>query len=263
MKIQFSLLVALLTISSCLCWIKIAPNTTFQYQLQGNVNTTVNATVFVIDLFDNIQNGMIKQLKKQGKVVFCYFSAGSWEDWRADASQFPPSIIASNYSGWAGENWLNIRNFNSTGLGDIMKNRINLAAQSGCDGVDPDNVNVFENNDDAKLNITSQEQFEYNTFLANYAHSQNLAIALKNCISLSDQLHTFFDVAVNESCNQYDECGYLDNFIQEKKAAFGITYYDQTPAKQRNWPKLCAAQKSKSYSWIIKKLSLESWVIIC
>lgn len=66
-----------------------------------------------------------------------------------------------------------------------MRNRIDLAATAGCDGIDPDNVNVFENNEDAELDITEAEQLAYNIFLANYAHTKNLAIALKNCITIS------------------------------------------------------------------------------
>lgn len=93
---------------------------------------------------------------------------------------FPKNIIAGAYSGWAGEFWLDIRNFEATGLATIMRKRIDLAAASGCDGVDPDNVNNFENNADSGLNITAADQILFNVFLAKYAHSKNLAITLKN-----------------------------------------------------------------------------------
>jgi hypothetical protein len=45
-------------------------------------------------------------------------------------------------SGWAGENWIDVRTQN---VRDIMKARLDLAVVKGCHGVDPDNVNVHEN----------------------------------------------------------------------------------------------------------------------
>jgi hypothetical protein len=46
-------------------------------------------------------------LKSQGVFVMCYFSAGSFEDWRPDAVDFPSEVLGRN-NGWPGENWLNI-----------------------------------------------------------------------------------------------------------------------------------------------------------
>lgn len=41
--------------------------------------------------------------------MICYFSAGSWEDWRPDAGQFPDSVKGNNLEDWPGEKWLDIR----------------------------------------------------------------------------------------------------------------------------------------------------------
>jgi hypothetical protein len=100
---------------------------------------TPNVSVFDIDLFDT-PTSTIQQLHALGKRVLCYFSAGSYEDWRADAAQFTQQDLGHDLDGWAGEKWLNI---NSENVRRIMKDRIDLAKEKGCDGVDPDNVDGY------------------------------------------------------------------------------------------------------------------------
>ncbi|EWS71754.1 endo alpha-1,4 polygalactosaminidase precursor (macronuclear) [Tetrahymena thermophila SB210] len=244
-------------------YVKVVPKTTFQYQLQGTIDISVNAQVYFIDLFEGIKQGAIQKLKNLGKVVFCYYSAGSYEDFRPDASNFPKSIIAGQYNGYPNEWWLDIRNFQTSGLAQIMQSRMDLAAQNGCDGVDPDNVNVYQNPNDSKLKITYQQQLDYNLFLANYAHSKNLAIALKNDGDQINDLINYFDVAVNESCNELNECSYLDKFVSQNKAAFGISYRDLYPSQTKDWQNICKSQMDKSYTWILKYQSLQSQIEQC
>ncbi|KAL4442224.1 hypothetical protein ABPG74_009242 [Tetrahymena malaccensis] len=244
-------------------YVKVIPKTTFQYQLQGTIDSSVNAQVYFIDLFDGIKQGAIQKLKSLGKVVFCYYSAGSYEDFRPDANSFPKSIIAGQYAGYPNEWWLDIRNFQTSGLAQIMQNRMDLAAQNGCDGVDPDNINVYQNPNDSKLKITYQQQLDFNLFLANYAHSKNLAISLKNDGDQINDLINYFDVAVNESCYELNECSYLDKFISQNKAAFGISYKDLYPSQTKDWQSICNTQMAKSYTWILKYQSLQSQIDQC
>lgn len=98
--------------------------------------------MYDIDLFDTPQE-IIDELHSQGRVVICYFRAGSWEDWRPDADQFPDSVKGNNLSGWEGERWLDIRRLDV--LGPIMRARMDVAVQNGCDGLEPDNVDGYSN----------------------------------------------------------------------------------------------------------------------
>jgi hypothetical protein len=97
--------------------------------------------VLDIDLFDNTANGKnwIKELAKTKKVI-CYFSAGSREDWRADAGDFKAADYGKALDGWEGENWLDVT---SSNVRKIMKKRIEAAAAAGCHAVDPDNTDGF------------------------------------------------------------------------------------------------------------------------
>ena len=102
-------------------------------------STTPNVTVFDIDLFDTPKE-TIQQLHALGKKVLCYFSAGSYEDWRSDAAEFKPEDLGHDLDGWPGEKWLKL---SSDNVRRIMKERVNMASEKGCDGVDPDNVDAY------------------------------------------------------------------------------------------------------------------------
>jgi hypothetical protein len=100
---------------------------------------TPDVSIYDIDLFDT-PTTTITQLHKLGKKVICYFSAGSYENWRPDAKSFKDSDLGKNVDDWPGEKWLRL---GSQGVRDIMKKRIEMAKDKGCDGVDPDNVDGY------------------------------------------------------------------------------------------------------------------------
>jgi hypothetical protein len=102
-------------------------------------STTPNVSIFDIDLFDT-PTETIHQLHTMGKKVICYFSAGSYEDWRPDASDFAKKDLGHDLDGWPGEKWLNLTSEN---VRQIMKQRVNLAKEKGCDGIDPDNIDGY------------------------------------------------------------------------------------------------------------------------
>lgn len=76
-----------------------------------------------------------------GKKVICYFSAGSREDWRADAKNYATSDYGAPLDPeWEGENWVDVK---STNVRAIVEQRIQRAAEAGCHAVDPDNVDGY------------------------------------------------------------------------------------------------------------------------
>ena len=84
------------------------PGLSWQWQLSGAIDDSVDVAMYDIDLFDN-EAGQISTLHDDGRVVICYFSAGSHEDWRPDADQFPAGAIGAELDGWPGERWLDVR----------------------------------------------------------------------------------------------------------------------------------------------------------
>src|SRR5262249_44643767 len=67
-----------------------APRTSWQWQLTGTIDTRFDVAMYDIDLFDAPQS-VIDSLHASGRIVICYFSAGSYENWRPDTGDFPTS----------------------------------------------------------------------------------------------------------------------------------------------------------------------------
>lgn len=117
----------------------------FQIILSGKPDMTksplppIDAPVWDIDLFDN-EASIIAGLKAQGKIVICYFSAGTWEDWRDDAREFPEADKGKVLPEWPNEKWIRT---GSAKVRDIMAKRIKIAADKGCDALDPDNTGMY------------------------------------------------------------------------------------------------------------------------
>tara|TARA_R110000868_G_scaffold129581_3_gene338560 strand:+ start:2773 stop:3690 length:918 start_codon:yes stop_codon:yes gene_type:complete len=208
-----------LTLAACVnaTPIVIPSQASWHWQLSGNLKTP-DRQVYDIDLFDT-STTTITNLKGQGRIVVCYFSAGSWEDWRTDAALYPKEALGAQLDGWPGERWVDIRH---PAVRMLMAQRIQLAAEKGCDAVEPDNVDGYSNSNG--LQLSKADQIDYNRWLSQQAHSHDLAIALKNAVELIPALVDDFDFALNESCYAYKECDDYRLFRQQGKAVFIAEY---------------------------------------
>ena len=194
------------------------PGTTFQWQLIDEIDTSFDVDMYDIDLFDSPQD-VIDGLKARGIEVICYFSAGSWEEWRTDADQFPAEVLGAS-NGWPGEVWLDVRRIDL--LSPIMSARLDLAAAKGCTGVEPDNVDAYIN--EPGFEITTDDQVAYLRWLAEEAHARGLSIGLKNAVELVPDVVDIFDWSLNERCMEFNECARLSPFIEAGKAVFHVEY---------------------------------------
>jgi len=229
-----------------------APGTSWQWQLSGTLDQTLAVHMYDIDLFDTPQT-VINALQAQGKVVICYFSAGSREDWRPDANLFPQAAIGSPLDNWPGETWIDIRN---QAVRDIMKARLDLARDKGCDGVEPDNVDGYSNQNG--LGLSAAHQLDYNRFLAHEAHARGLSVGLKNDLDQVEELLNDFDWAMNESCFAFNECNRLLPFINAGKAVFHVEYGAAALATS-----ICPRANSLNFDSLIKRSQLDAWRIPC
>ena len=227
------------------------PGTSWQWQLTGAIDTSYDVEMYDIDLFDTPQE-VIDELKEDERIVICYFSAGSWEEWRPDAGQFPDKVIGRELSGWPDEKWLDISQISL--LEPIMEVRLDLAVQKGCDGVEPDNVTAYQN--DSGFSLTAEDQLNYNIWLATAAHERGLSIGLKNDLDQIVDLEPYFDWALNEQCFQYDECEALQPFVEAGKAVFGVEY-------ELEADEFCPQANSLNFDWLQKELDLDAWRVAC
>lgn len=231
--------------------ITLSSSTTWQIQYTGEIDYSLNVSMYNVDLF-GIEVSAINQMHERGIFVMCYFSAGSFEDWRPDITRFPAEILGKDYEGWLGEKWLDIRKIDL--LAPIMSARLDLAAQKGCDGVDPDNVHGFAN--DTGFPLTYEDQLKYNIWLAKSAHERGLLIGLKNDLEQIPDLVSYFDWQLNEECFQYDECEMLLPFIEAGKPVFNIEY---TLAISD----FCPQSKKMGFNSIRKNLILDAPLEAC
>lgn len=199
-------------------WYRPPIDVSWQWQLTNSVNTSYDVQIYDIDLFDS-DISLIKSLQDDGKKVICYFSAGSYEEWREDAADFSSSLLGNTLDGWEDERWLDISNED---IVPLMRARLDLAVQKGCDGVEPDNLDGYINN--CGFALSADNQLAYNKFIANEARSRGLSVALKNDVEQAMELEPYFDFTINEQCHVYEECEMLQPFTDANKPILNAEY---------------------------------------
>lgn len=224
---------------------------TFHIQFSGEIDLTVDASVYDLDMFDTSPEA-VEQLHLDGRRVVCYISAGSWENWRPDKRMFPKRVLGKTMDGWPGERWLDIRKVDI--LGPIMDERMRRCARKGFDGVEFDNINGYEN--PTGFPLRRRHQLAYNRMLADLAHGRGLAAGLKNVPQLVDELEPSYDFVVNESCFVYDECGAYERFISADKPVFVLEY-------ELSLDQFCADAVAAGFFAQKKRLRLNAWRSPC
>ncbi|MFJ8474956.1 endo alpha-1,4 polygalactosaminidase [Kitasatospora sp. NPDC094011] len=222
------------------------PGLTWQWQLGGTVDQSVDVPVYDIDGFEN-DASVVAALHAKGRKVICYINAGSWEDFRPDSAAFAKSLQGSD-TGWKGEKWFDIRKLDQ--LKPLMAARFDMCRSKGFDAIEPDTIEAYNQN--SGFPLTPDDQLAYNRMLAQLAHERGLAIGLKNDLDQIPALLPDFDFAVNEECSQFDECDRVSPFIKAGKAVFHVEYKLDTD-------QFCAKTKALGFSSMQKKLDLNAW----
>ncbi len=235
-------------------WWTPKPGQLLQVQYDGEIDLTVQAEIFNLDLFETTPED-IQSLHSRNIKVVCYLNAGAWENWRSDSEQYPKSVIGKKYQGWPGEYWLDIRQIDA--LGPILTARLDLCADKGFDGVDPDNMDGYTNN--TGFPLTYEDQINFNRWLAAEAHQRQLAIGLKNDPDQANELVMDFDWTTTESCFSEGWCGKVESFIDAGKPIFAIEYTDD----DSQFSVICSSTLAQNINPILKHRSLDVWREIC
>jgi hypothetical protein len=218
-----------------------APLGTWQIQLSGALDTTVDVRSYTVDVATPAS--VIAGLHDAGRIVLCYFSAGTREPFRADASRFPASTLGAPLVDYPNERWVDIRDAT---VRAIMRDRIIAAAGAGCDGVHPSGVAAFQ--ESTNLDFTRDDQVGYDRWLATVAHALGLSIGLVDVdAALSGDLVADFDWAVLWTCLATN-CAPASPFTGASKPVFLIEYGDETQV-----PAVCPKARSLGLSAIIKR----------
>jgi hypothetical protein len=223
----------------------------WQWQLQVPVDQSVDAAVYDIDGLENDAN-VVAALHAAGRKVICYIDVGGWEDYRADAADFPESVKGKTIDGWPSEKWLDIRQLDV--LRPIMAARFDVCAERGYDGVEPDLMDAASA--DTGFPLTPDDQLAYNLMIADLAHERGMAVGLKNDLTQIPELLSHFEFSVNEQCAEYIECDMLVPFIAAGKPVFHAEYDLPTTA-------FCKQTTALGFSSIRKTLELGAWRETC
>src|SRR5262245_35456088 len=168
-----------------------------------------------------------------GKAI-CYIDAGGAESFRPDFPAYQTfdnncggCLFGKPIGGFRNEFWLNINNNlgQRTFILNQISARLDRCVAHHFDGVEMDVVDAWSNR--TGLTITPDTQLLFNTALANLAHSKCLTVALKNDVEQVPDLAPYFDYAINEQCEQYNECGNYTTYFTNAtpaKAAFQVEY---------------------------------------
>ncbi|TGJ83812.1 hypothetical protein E0Z10_g4962 [Xylaria hypoxylon] len=251
------------SVSSTASIIQPSVGTTWDYPLGFSLATSNanKSTIFYPVDLENTSADTIAKLKSAGHTVICYFSAGSVEDYREDAGDFPSVAIGNTLDGWPDEKWLDIRN---SQVREVMATRIASAASKGCVGVDPDNIDGYTNKPGFAL--TEDDTVDYVQYLAETAHAAGLGYGLKNAGAIVDRVVDVAQWAINEECAEYNECADWSPFVKAGKPVFHVEYVDDDDATSVSASKLskaCAASGQSGFSTIVKHYTLDNWVIYC
>lgn len=198
----------------------------------GDSNITVSAGVRLLDVdgFDT-SAAKVAALKAAGVYTVCYLDVGSYEPGRPDSAQYPDYLKIQQDPDWPSEYFLDVTDVFKSGsvLASILNNRFQMCKDKGFDAIEPDNLQNDENVRGGL--ITTQQQIDFNGWVADRAHVHGLAVFQKNGpdkILLKDHTGKMmvdkFDGILNEACQQYNECGPLAEYVKRGKLALNVEY---------------------------------------
>jgi hypothetical protein len=226
----------------------------WDWQLTGPAD--LDRSVSVLDLHpDLVTPEELKFLRKSGIRTICYVNVGTLEKGSHDAAAFPAEVIGKTYADWPDERFLDIRRLDI--LLPIMTARFQDCRNEGFDAVEPDNMDVHDN--DSGFPVTADDVVAYVARLSMIAHELGLKIGQKNVPDLTADLIRHTDFAVTESCYQDMWCDDMSAYIQAGKPVFDAEYTD----RPIDFTEACDAAKAQKIAMILKDRDLTAPVRSC
>jgi len=226
------------------------PGLDWQVQFTTPIEVIPGIDVYDLDLFDTSAED-VATLHARGVKVVCYINMGAREDWRPDAQSFPDEVIGRIYAGWPGERWLDIRQMDL--LAPILSARLDLCAEKGFDGVEPDNLDGYTN--PTGFDISYEDQLVFNRWVADQAHARGLAVGLKNDPDQVVDLVDWFDWALLENCLAEGWCEQLKPFVHKGKPVVMIEY----SYRNASLAEMCPLADALGFDAMIKDRALNAW----
>ena len=226
----------------------------WDWQLSEPVRPPSGVAVFDTDP-DSVTRAEIAALNAAGVYTICYVSVGTMETYRSDVNMFPAGAVGKRYDEWPDEFFLDIREPYT--IPAIMQRRFLDCAMKGFKAVEPDNMDVYQN--DSGFDLTREDTLEYLRMLVRAADAVNLEIGQKNVPELTDELVGVMDFVITEDCFADGWCGDVSAYIGAGKPVLAAEYTDTGV----DWGAACAFARRNGYSMILKDRDLNAGMETC
>jgi len=228
-----------------------APASTWQVQLSGALDTSIDVAIYDIDLDNSAST--LATLHAAGRRVICYVSVGSYEPWRGDASSIPVAARGQPLAGYPNELWLDTRD---PTVRAVMAGRLDVAKQKGCDGVDlsnpsPDGV-------DTGFPLAHADAIDYIAFLTDAAHARGIAAGLGGGPDVAAEVQPRFEWAFADTCLTAGTCGAFASFVSAHKPVFAVEF-----GTEADVPTVCPPARAQGLDALIKNRSLDAFRVPC
>jgi GNAT superfamily N-acetyltransferase len=194
----------------------VKPGMSLQYQITGDLDTSVDAQLFIVDAADT-ETREVTALHAAGRLVMAYMSVGSREKWRDDADCFPDAAVGNTLSAYPDEAWLDPRNAT---VRRCIETRIERADAKGFDGVFASTLGAYRAT--SGFPLTRADELEYTLYLATAAHTRGLSIGLSGDFELGAPLAEAYDWALANACVARGSCADLKLFSARGLATFDL-----------------------------------------
>lgn len=227
------------------------PDATWQLQLQGEVDTSLDVDLYVVDL--SVPDEILTRLRADGRAVACHFSAGSLEDWRGDDALLPSHVVGETLPQYPAERWLDLR---AAEVLALKLERVAEAASRGCTAVQPANLHGFLG--DTGFPLTREDALSFAEQLASAAHAAGLSISLSDGdAEFLRALRPTFDFALGFGCLAAG-CPALEAF---RSAGLGLLVVEI--GDEGDLDTLCPTAAQLGLRVIIKRAELDAVRLAC
>jgi hypothetical protein len=228
-----------------------APGASWQVQLSGTLDTSLDVAIYDVDLDTSATN--LDGLRAAGRRIICYVSVGTSEPWRDDADAIPPSAVGQPLANYPDESWLDTRD---PTVREIMTARLDAAAAKGCDGVDLSSISPA--GADTGFPLTRADAIDYARFLASAAHARGLGAGLGGGRDIAADVLPSFDWAFGETCLASGTCASYAPFVTAGKTVFAVVY-----GTAADVPDVCPQARQAGLDALIKNRSLDAFRVPC
>jgi hypothetical protein len=198
------------------------PGLTWQAQLSGGVDPTLDVDAFYLDA-DFSSSTVVTELRSKAKLVLCYVSAGTFEPWRKDANAFPESALGEPLADYPREQWLDVR---AASVRDLMRARLAAMAKAGCHGVYPSTLEAHLHT--TGFPITRDDVIAYASWLATEIHALGMSAGLSVSADLVPDVERAYDWALAIDCLSSSGCTPWARVRQSGRAVLLVEFGDSS-----------------------------------